>query len=55
MLLPKRILVATFSKDRDSELIADFSQELTISKKKHLAHHFANNFIQLIKIGVVNF
>jgi hypothetical protein len=55
MLQPKRILVASFSKDRDSELIADFSQELTISKKKHLAHHFANNFIQLIEISVVNF
>ncbi len=55
MLLPKRFLAASFSKDRDSELIADFSQELTISKKKHLAHHFANNFIQLIEISVVNF
>lgn len=55
MLLPKRFLVASFSKDRDSELIASFSQELTISKNRHLAHHFANNLIQLIEIGVVNF
>ena len=52
---PNDFFTASFSKDRDSELIAGFSQELTISKNRHLAHHFANNLIQLVEIGVVDF